>query len=88
MLKEVRYSNIEALVCRRKKNSFRKLIVMVKIKLMLYSLLAIWPLLYCSCVTVGIEKASYEVIDKEGKFEVRQYKPQIVAETNGTAVYF
>jgi hypothetical protein len=30
---------------------------------------------------VGIEKARYEVIDKEGKFEVRQYKPQIVAET-------
>ena len=81
MLKEVRYSNIEALVCRRKKNSFRKLIVMVKIKLMLYSLLAIWPLLYCSCVTVGIEKAKYEVIEKDGKFEIRQYKPQIVAET-------
>ena len=55
--------------------------VMNKIKLMLYSLLAIWPLLCCSCVTVGIEKAKYEVIDKEGKFEVRQYKPQIVAET-------
>lgn len=54
---------------------------MVKIKLMLYSLLAIWPLLYCSCVTVGIEKAKYEVIEKDGKFEIRQYKPQIVAET-------
>jgi len=54
---------------------------MTKIKLMLYSLLAIWPLLCCSCVTVGIEKARYEVIDKEGKFEIRQYKPQIVAET-------
>jgi len=30
---------------------------------------------------VGIEKAKYEVIEKEGKFEVRQYSPQIVAET-------
>jgi effector-binding domain-containing protein len=30
---------------------------------------------------VGIEKAKYEVIEKEGKFEVRQYQPQIVAET-------
>jgi predicted transcriptional regulator YdeE len=30
---------------------------------------------------VGIEKAGYKVIDKEGKFEIRQYKPQIVAET-------
>jgi len=32
-------------------------------------------------VTVGIEKARYEVIEKEGKFEVRQYQPQILAET-------
>jgi effector-binding domain-containing protein len=30
---------------------------------------------------VGIEKAKYEVISKEGKFEVRQYQAQIVAET-------
>jgi len=30
---------------------------------------------------VGIEKAKYEVIEKEGKFEVRQYRPQIIAET-------
>ena len=76
------------MILRRKSNDifwekefFRKMSVMNKIKLMLYSLLAIWPLLCCSCVTVGIEKAKYEVIDKEGKFEVRQYKPQIVAET-------
>ena len=48
---------------------------------MLYILLSIWPLLCCSCVTVGIEKAKYQVIEKEGKFELRQYKPQIVAET-------
>jgi effector-binding domain-containing protein len=34
-----------------------------------------------SCATVGIEKAKYEVIEKEGNFEVRQYRPQIVAET-------
>jgi hypothetical protein len=57
------------------------MIVMTKIKLMLYCLLLISPFLLCSCVTVGIEKAKYEVIDKEGKFEIRQYKPQIVAET-------
>jgi len=30
---------------------------------------------------VGIEKSKYEVVEKEGKFEVRQYQPQIVAET-------
>ena len=39
------------------------------------------PLLLCSCVTVGIEKPKYEVIEKEGKFEIRQYQGQIVAET-------
>jgi len=38
-------------------------------------------LLLCSCAAMGIEKAQYEVIEKEGKFEVRQYQPQIVAET-------
>jgi hypothetical protein len=30
---------------------------------------------------VGIEKAEYKVIEKEGKFEIRQYSAQIVAET-------
>jgi len=30
---------------------------------------------------VGIEKSKYEVIYKDGKFEIRHYKPQIVAET-------
>ncbi|MHC4205526.1 MAG: SOUL family heme-binding protein [Planctomycetota bacterium] len=54
---------------------------MTKRKLMLYCLLLILPFLLCSCVTVGIEKAKYKVIDKEGKFEIRQYQPQIVAET-------
>lgn len=57
------------------------MIVMTKRKLMLYCLLLISPFLLCSCVTVGIEKAKYKVIDKQGKFEVRQYQPQIVAET-------
>jgi hypothetical protein len=54
---------------------------MAKIKLMQLGLLFVLPFLLCSCATVGIEKAKYEVIDKEGKFEIRQYKPQIVAET-------
>lgn len=47
----------------------------------LYIILLILPIFLCSCATVGIEKAKYEVIEKEGKFEVRQYQPQIVAET-------
>ena len=54
---------------------------MAKRKLIQSGLLFILPFLLCSCATVGIEKAKYEVIDKEGKFEIRQYKPQIVAET-------
>jgi hypothetical protein len=41
----------------------------------------------CSCASsssekaVGIEQARYSVIEKEGKFEIRQYEPCIVAET-------
>ena len=54
---------------------------MTKAKFVLYSLILISPSLFCSCVTMGIEKAKYEVIEKQGKFEIRQYKPQIVAET-------
>ncbi len=50
-------------------------------KIVLYCLMLISPLLCCSCVTVGIEKAKYQVIEKEGKFQLRQYKTQIVAET-------
>ena len=50
-------------------------------KMMQLGLLFILPFLLCSCATVGIEKAKYKVIDKEGKFEIRQYTPQIVAET-------
>jgi hypothetical protein len=54
---------------------------MAKIKLIQLGLLFILPSLICSYATVGIEKAKYEIIDKDGKFEVRQYKPQILAET-------
>lgn len=50
-------------------------------KMLLCALLLVSPCTLCSCVTVGIEKARYEVIEKEGKFEVRQYQPQILAET-------
>lgn len=35
----------------------------------------------CSCATVGIEKAKYTIIEKDGKFEIRQYQPHIIAET-------
>lgn len=44
-------------------------------------LLSLSPICLCSCVTVGIEKAKYTVLEKEGPFEVRLYQPQIVAET-------
>ncbi len=54
---------------------------MAKNKAILWSLLLASPFLLCSCATVGIEKPKYEVLEKEGKFEIRQYPPQIVAET-------
>ena len=34
----------------------------------------------CSC-TVGIEKQKYTVLEKEGKFEIRQYPSYLIAET-------
>ncbi len=54
---------------------------MMKNELGLCGLLLICPLVFCSCATVGIEKAKYEVIEKEGNFEIRRYQSQIVAET-------
>lgn len=36
---------------------------------------------FYSCATVGIEKAQYQLIEKEGKLEIRQYTPHIIAET-------
>ncbi len=56
-------------------------VMMNVVKTILYVLVLISPICLCSCATVGIEKAKYEVIEKEGKFEIRQYQPQIVAET-------
>ena len=54
---------------------------MSKRKTILYLLLLFSPICLSSCVTVGIENAKYKVTVKEGKFEIRQYSPQIVAET-------
>lgn len=50
-------------------------------KKILYGLLLLLAFSFSSCATVGIEKAKYTVLDKQGKFEIRQYEPQIVAET-------
>ena len=36
---------------------------------------------FTSCVTVGIEKVQYTVLEKDGHFEIRQYKPYLVAQT-------
>jgi len=54
---------------------------MSKRKTILCFLIFLSPICLSSCVTVGIEKAKYKVIKKEGKFEIRRYSPQIVAET-------
>ena len=39
------------------------------------------PFFLYSCATVGIEKPKYDVLEKQGQFEIRLYKPQIIAET-------
>ena len=51
------------------------------IKRIIQLLIPLLSCFLCSCATVGIEKAKYEIIQKEGKFEVRQYQSLIVAET-------
>ena len=38
------------------------------------------PFLLCSCA-MGIEKPQYAVLEKQGQFEIRQYQPYLVAET-------
>jgi len=58
-----------------------KYIIMIKRKRILHLLIFLSPICLSSCVSVGIEKAKYKVAVKEGKFEIRQYSSQIVAET-------
>lgn len=50
-------------------------------KKILVTLVLLLPFCVGSCVTVGIEKPKYTVVQKQGKFEVRQYEPQMMAET-------
>jgi len=50
-------------------------------KTIVYVLLSLSPICLCSCATVGIEKAKYTVLEKDGPFEIRLYQPQMVAET-------
>ena len=59
---------------------FRKLTTMKK-KVALWGLLLISPFLFCSCAIVGIEKPKYTLLEKEGKFEIRQYQSYLIAET-------
>ena len=54
---------------------------MIKRGSILYILLTLSLFYLSSCVTVGIEKAKYTVIEKEGKFEIRQYPSYTIAET-------
>jgi hypothetical protein len=57
---------------------------MNRMRLALGVCLLVVPLVLYSCRSVGlggIEKAKYTLVRKEGAFEIRQYAPQIVAET-------
>ncbi len=49
-------------------------------RLFLLSVLLLLPLLLCSCA-VGIETPKYTILEKQGKFEIRQYPSCLVAET-------
>ena len=50
-------------------------------KIVLYAIVLNSSLLWTSCATVGIEKSKYTIVEKQGKFEIRSYMPQIIAET-------
>lgn len=60
---------------------------MTKNGLILHGLMVLYLIMSGSCAssnsegTVGIEQARYTVIEKQDKFEIRQYQPQIIAET-------
>ena len=46
-----------------------------------YYLLFLLILLTAGCSSVDVKEAKYKVIEKDGKFELRNYAPQILAET-------
>ncbi|MBN2511853.1 MAG: heme-binding protein [Sedimentisphaerales bacterium] len=46
-----------------------------------FKIVLVLPVFLYSCATVGIEKARYTVLEKKGSLELRQYAPQIIAET-------
>jgi len=52
-----------------------------KCGLLLIAGLLATALILGSCSLIGIEKAEYTVLEKQGAFEIRKYAPQIVAET-------
>lgn len=49
-------------------------------RLILLSAVLSLPLFLCSCA-VGTEKPKYTVLEKEGRLEIRQYQPYLIAET-------
>ncbi|MBN1975402.1 MAG: heme-binding protein [Sedimentisphaerales bacterium] len=49
-------------------------------RIILLSILLLLLFFLCSC-TVGIEKQKYTVLEKEDKFEIRQYPAHLIAET-------
>jgi len=47
----------------------------------LFIVVLLTPVLLVSCASTRTQKAKYTVLSKDGKFEIRAYEPQIVAET-------
>ena len=68
-------------------NVFNRLIQMEYNKIILYTISMVSPFLLGSCVTVGIEKPKYTVVEKQSEFEIRQYQSQIIAETTVEAEF-
>lgn len=50
-------------------------------RIVLYVFLVGIVLLCVGCATSNVKEAKYDVVEKDGKFEVRDYAPQILAET-------
>jgi len=55
--------------------------VIVRASTLLLCTVGFYLILSGGCNTVGLEKAKYSVLEKQGRFELRQYESSIVAET-------
>ena len=55
--------------------------VIVRASTLLLCAVGFYLILFGGCNAVGLEKAKYSVLEKQGRFELRRYESSIVAET-------